>query len=80
MPILCTDEEIDYLFSKIQSAPPTVLDPYVVPEEMGLALSKIIPIIQQERSKLLQKILDFSSLPPEVALKETIRVGFKCTK
>ena len=80
MPIICTDEEIDYLFSKVQNALPTVLDPYVVPEELGVALSKIMPEIKRERPKLLQKILDFSSLPPEVALRETIRVGYNCKK
>ena len=80
MPIICTDEEIDYLFSKIQNALPTVLDPYVVPEEMGVALSTIMPVIKEERPKLLQKMLDFSSLPPEAALRETIRVGYNCTK
>jgi len=79
MPVLCNDEEIDYIFSKINFVLPTVLDPYEVPENLGKALIKIVPEIQKERSELLKKITGFNDLPPEVVLKNTIRSGFNCS-
>ena len=79
MPILCTDKEIDYLFSKIQETLPTVLDPYEVPAHMGSAMAKIIPTIKAEKPALLEKITKFTSYPPDVVLKNTIRAGFNCS-
>jgi len=79
MPILCSDEEIDYLFSTIQEILPTVLDPYEVPENLGKALAKIIPRVQQERPALISKLTGFASLPAEEVLKKTIRGGFNCS-
>ncbi len=79
MPILCNDGEIDYIFSKIQDVLPTVLDPYEVPENMGRAMLKIIPAIQQEKPALLQKLSGFNELPAETVLRNTIRAGFNCS-
>lgn len=78
MPLLCSDSEIDYLFSKVQETLPTLLDPYEVPTHMGKALAKIIPTIKQEKPGLLEKIEKFDSYPPHIMLKNTIRVGFNC--
>lgn len=78
MPILCSDSEIDYLFSKIQETLPTVLDPYEVPTHLGRAMAKIISTIKDERPGLLEKIEKFSSCPPHLMLKNTIRAGFNC--
>ncbi len=78
MPILCRDEEIDYIFKNITETLKTVLDPYEVPENLGKALIKIIPRIQAERPELLKKMTGFNDLPPEVVLKKTIRSGFDC--
>lgn len=76
MPILCTDDEIDYLFSTINDILPTVLDPYEVPENLGKAMAKIMPQVQQERPELITKLSGFANLPPETVLKKTIRSGF----
>lgn len=76
MPILCTDREIDYIFSKIKDTLPTLLDPYEVPRHMGSAIARVIPEIQAERPDLLKKLEGFASLPAEVMLKNTIRAGF----
>ncbi len=78
MPILCENDEIDYIFKNVTETLPTVLDPYEVPENLGKALMKIIPKIQAERPELLKKLTGFSDLPPEVVLKKTIRLGFDC--
>jgi len=78
MPLLCSDSEIDYLFSKVQETLPTLLDPYEVPTHMGKALAKIIPTIKKEKPGLLEKIEKFGSYPPHIMLKNTIRVGFNC--
>jgi len=78
MPILCSEDEIDYLFKTIQETLPTVLDPYEVPAHMGSALAKIIPTIKEEKPDLLKKIEEFGSLPPEVVLRNTMRSGFCC--
>jgi hypothetical protein len=78
MPLLCSDGEIDYLFSIINETLPTVLDPYEIPAHMGVAMAKVIPIIQKERPGLLKKIEEFSSYPPHVVLRNTIRSGFHC--
>ncbi|MCP4717263.1 MAG: hypothetical protein GY868_19240, partial [Deltaproteobacteria bacterium] len=78
MPILCNDEEIDYIFGKITDKLQTVLDPYDVPETLGKALVKVIPVIQQERPELIKKMAGFNDLPPDVVLRKTIRSGFNC--
>ena len=70
---------IDYIFSKITDTLPTVLDPYEVPTHMGKEMTKIIPVIQQEKPELLQKLSSFASYSPEMVLKNTIRVGFNCS-
>lgn len=79
MPILCTDSEIDYLFGTIKEVLPTVLDPYEVPENLGKALAKIMPQVQQDRPELISKLTAFAKLPPDEVLKETIRGGFNCS-
>jgi flavin-dependent dehydrogenase len=79
MPILCNDQEIDYIFGKIQEILPTVLDPYEVPDNMGKAMMRIIPDIQQDKPELMQKLTGFSTLPSEVVLNKTIRAGFNCS-
>jgi digeranylgeranylglycerophospholipid reductase len=78
MPILCTDEEIDYIFMTITDVLPTVLDPYEVPECMGEAMLDIIPMIKKEKPELLNKLSSFSTLSPEIVLAKTIRAGFHC--
>ena len=78
MPILCSDSEIDYIFSKVEETLPTVLDPYEVPTHMGKAMVKIMPIIKAEKPDLLEKIGKFGSYPPSIILRNTIRVGFNC--
>ncbi len=78
MPILCNDKEIDYIFNNINLTLQTVLDPYEVPENIGKALMKIMPDIQNERPDLIKKMAGFNNLPPEVVLKKTIRMGFDC--
>ena len=78
MPILCEENEIDFLFRTIQETLPTALDPYEIPALMGSAMAKIIPTIKEERPDLLAKIEKFGSLPPEFVLKNTIRSGFHC--
>jgi hypothetical protein len=79
MPILCTDSEIDYIFSKIKETLPTLLDPYEVPKHMGSAMAKVIPAIQAERPELLKKLEGFANLPTKVMLKNTIRAGYNCS-
>lgn len=79
MPVLCSDNEIDYIFSKIQETLPTVLDPYEVPTHMGKAMAKIIPAIKAERPDLIKKLESFASYPPSLFLKNTIRAGFSCS-
>ena len=79
MPILCTDSEIDYIFSKIKETLPTLLDPYEVPKHMGSAMAKVIPVIQAERPELLKKLEGFATLPTKVMLKNTIRAGYDCS-
>jgi flavin-dependent dehydrogenase len=76
MPLLCTDDEIDYVFSKIEETLPTVLDPYEVPTHMGRAMARIIPAIQSERPDLIRKLEMFNSYPPLLLLRKTIRAGF----
>lgn len=78
MPVLCNDEEIDYIFSKMNDTLQTVLDPYDVPETLGQGLAKVIPQIQQERPELIKKMAGFNDLPAEVVLKKTISSGFNC--
>jgi len=42
-------------------------------------MAKIIPTIQSEKPALLEKITKFSSYPPDVVLKNTMRAGFNCS-
>jgi len=81
MPLLCSDDEIDYIFSKVQETLPTVLDPYEVPVHLGKVMARIRPVIQAERPALLKKLEMFSSYPTSLLMKKTIRAGFNgsCT-
>jgi flavin-dependent dehydrogenase len=76
MPVLCTDEEIDYIFSKIDWPLPTCLDPYETPRYLGAAMQEVIPVMQKERPELVQKMVQFSQIPSEVILHNAIRAGF----
>jgi digeranylgeranylglycerophospholipid reductase len=76
MPIICTDEEIDYVFSKMSEPLPTRLDPYETPRFSGEAMQKVMPIIYKERPQLVTKLMKFSNFPLEIILNPTIRAGF----
>lgn len=76
MPIICDNEEIDYVFSKIPSPLPTNLDPYETPRFVGEGLQKVIPIIQRERPQLIAKLMKFNNYPLKILLNPTIRAGF----
>jgi len=45
---------------------------------MRKAMAKIIPAIKAERPDLIRKMEKFSSFPPSLFLKNTIRAGFDC--
>ena len=76
MPIICTNEEIDYVFSRIREPLPTRLDPYETPRFVAEGLQRAMPVIQQERPQLVTKLMRFSNFPLEIILNPTIRAGF----
>jgi digeranylgeranylglycerophospholipid reductase len=76
MPVICSNEEIDYVFSKMGEPLPTNLDPYETPRFVGEGLQKAMPVIQKERPQLVAKLMKFSNFPLEIILNHTIRAGF----
>jgi hypothetical protein len=76
MPVICSNEEIDFVFSRIRDPLPTNLDPYDTPRYVGEGLQKALPEIQKERPQLVSKLMKFSNFPLEIILNPTIRAGF----
>jgi hypothetical protein len=70
--ILTTGEEIDYVFGLIKETLRPCWNPYTSP--MAEALKKVIPIIQQERPEVLQK-LAANKLPPSQIFAEVNRMS-----
>jgi hypothetical protein len=52
--ILTEPEDIDYLFSLLQEPLPPMTNPYT--SRLGIYIKKVMPIIQQERPELAQKL------------------------
>ena len=68
--ILTEPEEIDYLFSLIKEPMPPCFNPYTMGDYLAQAMGKVMPVIQQNRPELLQKLgkmgLSFSEIIAEV--------------
>jgi digeranylgeranylglycerophospholipid reductase len=68
--VLSKPEEIDYLFSLIKEPMPACFNPYTMQDHLGEALHKVMPIIQQDRPEMVQKLermnLSFNEICAEV--------------
>jgi len=68
--ILTEPEEIDYLFSRIREPVRPCFNPYTMSKYLGQAIRKVLPIIEQERPEMLQKLrkrgLPFAEIIAEV--------------
>jgi len=59
---LTTEEEVNYVYVLVKETVPAAWHPYTPGVYVGQAMAKVMPIIQQERPDILQK-LQRRSLP-----------------
>jgi len=71
-----TTEDMDFLFSHIEEALPSSLDPYKVSNLIGGAMAKIAPTIQKKRPELIAKLMKVRTKPLSELISNTIRRGF----
>jgi len=72
--ILTTAEEVNYVYSFIKETLPACWHPYAPGVYIGQAMSKAMPIIQQERPDILQK-LKRMKLPPTEIYAEVAKIS-----
>jgi digeranylgeranylglycerophospholipid reductase len=71
-----TTEDMDFLFSHIEEALPSCLDPYEVSNLVGGAIAKIAPTIQKKRPELIAKLKKVRTKPLSELISNNIRRGF----
>jgi digeranylgeranylglycerophospholipid reductase len=67
-------EDIDYLFSLLKEPMPASFNPYIMGDHQGHAMTQVMPIIQQERPELLQKLVK-GNLPVSDLLADITRMS-----
>jgi flavin-dependent dehydrogenase len=64
--ILTTAEEENYVYGLVKETMPACWHPHTLGLYMGTAMAKVIPIIQQERPEILQKLARMGLPPTEI--------------
>jgi flavin-dependent dehydrogenase len=54
--ILTNEEEINYVYGQVKETLPACWHPYTLGEILGDAMAKVLPVIQQERPDIIQKL------------------------
>jgi hypothetical protein len=72
--ILTTAEEVNYVYGLIKETLPACWHPYTPGVYVGKAMRKVMPIIQQERPDILQK-LQRGALPPTEIYAEVTKIS-----
>ena len=76
MPVVLSNEEIDFLFSSIKGPLKSTLHAFTGGEILTEEIQKLIPMIQQKRPRLLERIVKFGTTPLEILLEEGMRTGY----
>jgi len=76
MPVVLSNEEIDFLFGSVKGPLKSTLHAFSGGEILTAEIQKLIPMIQQKRPRLLEKIVQFGTSPLEILLEEGMRTGY----
>lgn len=76
MPVVLSNEDIDFLFSSVKGPLRATLHAFTGGEILTAEIQKLIPMIQQKKPRLLEKIVKFGTSPLETLLKEGMRTGY----
>ena len=76
MPVVLSNEEIDFLFGSVKGPLKSTLHAFTGGEILTAEIQKLIPMIQQKRPRLLEKIVQFGTTPLEILLEEGVRTGY----
>jgi len=76
MPVMLSNEEIDFLFGAMKGPLKSTLHAFTGGEILTAEIQKLIPMIQQQRPRLLEKIVQFGITPLERLLAEGIASGY----
>jgi flavin-dependent dehydrogenase len=76
MPVMLSNEEIDFLFGAMKGPLKSTLHAFTGGEILTAEIQKLIPMIQQQRPRLLEKIVQFGTTPLERLLTEGIASGY----
>ncbi|KPJ57870.1 MAG: hypothetical protein AMJ42_04250 [Deltaproteobacteria bacterium DG_8] len=76
MPVILNNEEIDFLFNSVKGPLKSTLHAFTGGEILTAEIQKLIPMIQQRKPRLLEKIVKFGTTPLETLLQEGMRKGY----
>ena len=76
MPSVLSNEEIDFLFSAVKGPLKSTLHAFTGGEILTSEIQKLVPMIQQKRPRLLDKIVQFGTTPLGTLLAEGVYSGY----
>lgn len=76
MPVVMTDEDIDFLFGSVKGHLKSTLHAFTGGEILTAEIQSLIPMIQKKRPQLMEKIVKFGTTPLEKLLEEGMRSGY----
>lgn len=76
MPAVLSDDDIDFLFGSIKGSLKSTLHAFTGGEILTAEIQKLIPMIQEKRPHLMEKIVQFGTSPLEKLLKDGMRTGY----
>jgi hypothetical protein len=76
MPVLMSNEDIDFLFNAIKGPLKPTLHAFTGGEILSAEIQKLVPMLQKKKPRLFEKIVKFGTTPLEVLLEEGMRTGY----
>ena len=76
MPAVLSDKDIDFLFGSIKGPLKSTLHAFTGGEILTTEIQKLVPMIQEKRPRLMEKIVQFGTTPLEKLLEEGMRTGY----
>lgn len=76
MPVVLSNEDIDFLFGSIKGPLRSTLHAFTGGEILTEEIQKLIPLIQEKKPRLFERIVKFGTTPLEILLQEGMRTGY----
>jgi flavin-dependent dehydrogenase len=76
MPVVMTNEDMDFLFNAVKGPLRSTLHAFTGGEILTAAIQGLVPMIQEKRPQLFEKLVTFGTTPLEVLLQEAVLQGY----